>query len=72
MLFRDPDFAPYLIFAPERHCTDKDREERVYHNMYTGAWWWFTQVSERAWAMCALADTSSDVSAWLAVLKKIS
>ena len=44
-LFGDPDFAPYLIFAPERHYTDNDKEEMVYHDMYTGAWWCFTQVS---------------------------
>ena len=43
-LFGDPDFAPYLIFAPERHYTDEDREEMMYHDMHTGAWWWFTQV----------------------------
>jgi hypothetical protein len=43
-LFGDPDFAPYLIFAPERHNTDEDREERMYHDMHTGAWWWFMQV----------------------------
>ena len=44
-LFGDQDFAPYLKFAPERHYTDKDKDERVYHDIYTGAWWWFTQVS---------------------------
>ncbi|KAN0139632.1 hypothetical protein V8E53_002294 [Lactarius tabidus] len=44
-LFSDPDFAPYLIFAPERHYTDEDQEEMVYHDMYTGQWWWFTQVA---------------------------
>ncbi|KAN0129797.1 hypothetical protein V8E53_012389 [Lactarius tabidus] len=44
-LFWDPDFTPYLIFAPERHYTDEDQEEMVYHDMYTGQWWWFTQVA---------------------------
>ena len=43
-LFCDPDLAPYLIMAPERHYTDEDKEEMVYHDMYTGKWWWFTQV----------------------------
>ncbi|KAF8258061.1 hypothetical protein EI94DRAFT_1780982 [Lactarius quietus] len=44
-LFGDPDFAPYLILAPERHYTDEEKDERVYHDMYTGGWWWFTQVA---------------------------
>ena len=44
-LFGDQDFAPYLRFAPERHYTDKDKDKRVYNDIYTGAWWWFTQVS---------------------------
>ena len=35
-LFGDQDFAPYLIMAPERHYTDDDKEERMYHDMHTG------------------------------------
>ena len=44
-LFRDPDFAPYLIFTPKRHYADNNKEEMIYHDMYTGAWWRFMQVS---------------------------
>ncbi|KAF8258346.1 hypothetical protein EI94DRAFT_1815535 [Lactarius quietus] len=44
-LFLDPDFGPYLKFAPERHYVNEDKDKRVYHDMYTGGWWWFTQVA---------------------------
>ncbi|KIL59617.1 hypothetical protein M378DRAFT_14733 [Amanita muscaria Koide BX008] len=44
-LFGDPDFAPYLVVAPERHYTDESKEERMYHDMHAGRWWWSTQQS---------------------------
>jgi hypothetical protein len=44
-LFGDPEFAQHLIFAPERHYTDRSKTVRVYHEMHTGDWWWKTQVS---------------------------
>src|SRR6267378_658653 len=43
-LFGDPDFAPYLVFEPERHYADADKTVRLYHDMHTGRWWWATQV----------------------------
>lgn len=43
-LFGDPTFAPYLQLAPEKHYTDDTKDVRVYHDMYTGKWWWSTQV----------------------------
>jgi hypothetical protein len=43
-LFSDPDFAPYMIHAPERHYTDDTCTMRMYHDMNTGEWWWSTQV----------------------------
>ncbi|KII87233.1 hypothetical protein PLICRDRAFT_30651 [Plicaturopsis crispa FD-325 SS-3] len=42
-LYGDPEFAPYLVFVPERHYADKDKTIRMYHDMYTGKWWWSTQ-----------------------------
>ncbi|KAF7347075.1 hypothetical protein MVEN_01461500 [Mycena venus] len=42
-LFRDSDFAPYLLVVPERHYIDKEKTVRMYHNMHTGKWWWATQ-----------------------------
>ena len=43
-LYSNPEFAPYLVFAPERHYTDADCTHRIYHEMHTGKWWWNTQV----------------------------
>lgn len=45
-LYSDESFAPYLVFAPERHYTNNDRTNRLYHDVYTGKWWWTTQVSD--------------------------
>ncbi|KAG2108065.1 uncharacterized protein F5147DRAFT_761177 [Suillus discolor] len=42
-LYEDPEFAPYLVFVPERHYADKDKTMRLYHDMHTGKWWWRTQ-----------------------------
>ncbi|KAF8261595.1 hypothetical protein EI94DRAFT_1780209 [Lactarius quietus] len=44
-LFADPDLSPHLIFTPEWHYADEDKEERIYHDMHTGSWWWSTQVA---------------------------
>ncbi|KAG7096157.1 hypothetical protein E1B28_006830 [Marasmius oreades] len=42
-LWGDPEFAPYLVFAPERHYQDREKEVRLYHEMHTGDWWWEIQ-----------------------------
>ncbi|KAG1743380.1 hypothetical protein EDB19DRAFT_1894677 [Suillus lakei] len=42
-LYGDPNFARYLTFAPEHHYTDKDQTVCLFHDMYTGKWWWNTQ-----------------------------
>ncbi|KAI0058305.1 hypothetical protein BV25DRAFT_1919501 [Artomyces pyxidatus] len=42
-LYGDPEFAPYLTFAPQRHYVDDDQTIRLYSDMYTGKWWWRTQ-----------------------------
>ncbi|KAI9451165.1 hypothetical protein BJY52DRAFT_1206005 [Lactarius psammicola] len=44
-LFGDPDLAPYLIFAPEKHYINDERTEQMYHDMHTGSWWWSTQAA---------------------------
>jgi Plavaka transposase len=43
-LYGNPEFASHLAFAPERHYSDANKTHRVYHDMYTGKWWWETQV----------------------------
>ncbi len=44
-LWRDPDFVDHLILEPERQYTDEAKQNRMYHEMHTGDWWWETQVS---------------------------
>ena len=44
-LFGDPNFTPFLHFAPEKHYTNDTKDLRMYHDMHTGKWWWATQVS---------------------------
>ncbi|KAJ3559132.1 hypothetical protein NM688_g529 [Phlebia brevispora] len=46
-LYGDPEFAPYLVFVPERHYLDRDETVRLYHDMHTGKWWWSTQKSRK-------------------------
>ncbi|OJT02126.1 hypothetical protein TRAPUB_7421 [Trametes pubescens] len=43
-LFRDPEFAPFLLLTPERHYADADHTVHVYFEMNTGKWWWVTQT----------------------------
>ncbi|KAG1857800.1 hypothetical protein F4604DRAFT_1882977 [Suillus subluteus] len=42
-LYGDPDFAEYLTFVPEWHYIDEDQTTHLFHDMYTGKWWWDTQ-----------------------------
>ena len=43
-LFSDPEFAPYLKYAPEQHYTDESCSVRLYHDIHTREWWSSTQV----------------------------
>ena len=58
-LFGDPDLAPYLVFAPEKHYADKEKQEHMYHDMHTGKWWWSMQVSYHS--MCLESVTLANV-----------
>lgn len=44
-LLGNPDFKEYLRYAPEKLFADADGTERIYSEMWTGDWWWDTQVS---------------------------
>ncbi|KAH9020914.1 hypothetical protein EDB84DRAFT_1441645 [Lactarius hengduanensis] len=62
-LFGDPNFTPYLRFAPEKHYTDDTKDTRMYHDMHTGKWWWSTQEAletERPGATIVPVLLSSD------------
>ncbi|KAG1902405.1 uncharacterized protein F5891DRAFT_1127689 [Suillus fuscotomentosus] len=43
VLYSDPDFTGFLVFAPERHYADEDQTVQLFHDMHTGQWWWDTQ-----------------------------
>ena len=43
-LFGKPELAPVMKFAPEKHFADEDKTVRIYSDLYTGRWWWATQV----------------------------
>ena len=42
-LYGNPEFARYLVFEPEK-VYSQGNHKRLYHDMYTGTWWWATQV----------------------------
>ncbi|KAL1698916.1 hypothetical protein EV121DRAFT_284470 [Schizophyllum commune] len=48
-LLADVDFCPILAFGPERHYMDADHQQRLYHDMHTGRWWWDTQKKVEAY-----------------------
>jgi hypothetical protein len=43
-LYSSAEFAPYMIYRPERHYKWGNGSERHYHDMHTGDWWWEMQV----------------------------
>jgi hypothetical protein len=44
-LIGNPRFANNMRYAPERQWTSSAKETRIYSEMWTGNWWWRTQVS---------------------------
>ncbi|KAG1891598.1 uncharacterized protein F5891DRAFT_1131557 [Suillus fuscotomentosus] len=44
-LYSDPDFADFLVFAPEHHYADEDQTVRLFHDIHTSQWWWDMQVT---------------------------
>lgn len=42
-LYGAPEYTQYLVFLPEQHFEDKAQKSRMYHDMHTGRWWWYTQ-----------------------------
>ncbi|KAJ3556475.1 hypothetical protein NP233_g11966 [Leucocoprinus birnbaumii] len=43
-LWRNPEYADDLIVEPERQFADEEEQERIYHDMHTGDWWWRMQT----------------------------
>jgi hypothetical protein len=44
VLYANPELAPFLTHAPEKHYTSPDKKTRIYSEMHTGKWWWKLQV----------------------------
>lgn len=44
-LIGNPSFQNHVAYVPERAYTDKAGMNRIYDEMWTGDWWWETQVS---------------------------
>lgn len=47
-LLSNPAFKDYISYAPEHVYSDKEGTERIYDEMWTGDWWWETQVGRSA------------------------
>jgi hypothetical protein len=55
-LYGDAEFAPHLVFSPERHYTGRDKSQRIYHELHTGEWWWEAQVSNSATTLLSVTN----------------
>lgn len=44
-LIGNPAFCNQMHFEPERVYEDEEGKSRVFDEMWTGDWWWETQVS---------------------------
>ena len=43
-LIGNPAFKDFISYVPERVYLDKEGKVRVFDEMWTGNWWWDTQV----------------------------
>ena len=62
-LMGNPMFKNSLEYAPQKHFMDEEGTNRVYDEMWTGDWWWDTQVklpsscnSERELMKCFIEE----------------
>ncbi len=44
-LMGNPAFRELLAYAPEQAFRDENGTNRIFDQMWTGDWWWETQVS---------------------------
>ena len=47
-LLSNPAFKDHISYAPEHVYSNKEGTERIYDEMWTGDWWWETQVGRSA------------------------
>jgi Plavaka transposase len=43
-LIGNPGFKEFMSYVPERVFTDDEGKVRLFDEMWTGDWWWDTQV----------------------------
>lgn len=43
-LWCDPDLSPHMVYAPSKVYADKEQNNRIYTEMWTGQWWHVLQV----------------------------
>ena len=43
-LLSNPAFKDFISYTPEWVFSDKEAMERIHDEMWTGDWWWETQV----------------------------
>ena len=44
-LWSNPTYVDNMVFAPRKAWSCHKRNSRLYNEMWTGDWWWNTQVS---------------------------
>ena len=44
----NPVFENSLEYAPQKQYMDKEGNIRVFDEMWTGDWWWNTQVNDQS------------------------
>ena len=57
-LMGNPIFEKSLEYAPQKHFTDEEANNRVFDEMWTGDWWWDTQVN---WSSCNSEDALTEI-----------
>ena len=43
-LWGDPDLSPHMVYAPSKVYADKEQNNHIYTEMWTGQWWHVLQV----------------------------
>lgn len=44
-LLGNPVYAKDVVYRPKRIFTNSQKDKRIYHEMWTGNWWYAIQVS---------------------------
>lgn len=58
-LIGNPEFQPYMKYAPYRLYMNDDGTDQCWDEMATGSWWWDVQVSFKG-SDCSISDADND------------